>query len=137
MRDNEAVLTEFMTKNPKGTPLDALLRVNAMLNFPILQTDSMTRQRYPLPSQIQAMAAWVRSDAKKYAIVNNSILPQFAEEYATLFTDINTYIVESRAQFISGALPLTQFDTYIATLKRMGMDRLIEILQTSYEAYNK
>jgi putative aldouronate transport system substrate-binding protein len=137
MRNNEAILTEFMTKNPKGVPLDALLRVHAMLNFPLLQTDSMTRQRYPLPEQIQAMAAWARSDAKKYFIVNNSILPQFAEEYASLYTDINTYIVESRAQFISGVLPLGEFDSYIATLKRMGMDRLLEILQTSYNAYNR
>jgi putative aldouronate transport system substrate-binding protein len=137
MVNNEAVLTEYMTKNPRGIPLDALLRVHGMLNFPLLQTDSMTRQRYPLPEQIQAMAAWAKSDAAKYMIVNNSILPQFVEEYATLFTDINTYIGESRAQFISGAMPLGQFDSYISTLKRMGMDRLLEILQTSFEAYNK
>jgi putative aldouronate transport system substrate-binding protein len=83
------------------------------------------------------MEAWSISDGAKYRIVNNSILGQHADEYAALVTDINTYIDECRAQFISGALPLDRFDSYIATLKRMGMDRLLQILQESYDVYNK
>jgi putative aldouronate transport system substrate-binding protein len=130
--------TEFVTKNPKGIALDGLMRVHGLLNFPVLFDPNMSLQRFGLPQQIQAMSAWANHDAAKYLIVNNSIAADFADEYATLMTDIDTFIKESQAQFISGALPLDRFDSYyIATLKRMGMDRLLEILQTSYDIYNK
>lgn len=135
--NNNPVYTEFVTKNPKGLPLDGILRTYGLLNFPITQDRRMSRQRFPLPQQIQAMEAWAKSDGAKYRIINNSILNQYADEYAALVTDINTYIEECRAQFISGALALDRFDSYIATLKSMGMDRLLEILQESYDVYNK
>lgn len=136
MVNGSPTFTEFTTKNPKGLPLDGIVRTYGCLNFPMIQDDRMSVQRFPLQQQIQAMEAWGQSDGSKYRIVNAAVMPKHASEYATLVTDINTYIDESRAQFISGALPVSQFDQYIATLKRMGMDRLLEILQESYEAYN-
>jgi putative aldouronate transport system substrate-binding protein len=135
--NNEPELNEFVTKNPQGLSLDGMIRAYGLLNFPIVQDERMLRQRFALPQQIQAMEAWSKSDGAKYRIVNNSILGEYADEYATILTDINTYIEESRAQFISGALSLDRFDSYITTLKSMGMDRLLEILQVSYDVYNK
>jgi putative aldouronate transport system substrate-binding protein len=135
--NNEPVLTDFVTNNPQGLSLDGILRTCGLMNFPSVQDDRMLRQRFGLPQQIQAMEAWSKSDVAKYRITNDSILGKYADEYSALVTDINTYIYECRAQFISGALPLDRFDSYIATLKRMGMDRLLEILQESYDVYNK
>jgi putative aldouronate transport system substrate-binding protein len=136
--DNNPIYTEFVTKNPQGLPLDGILRTYGLINFPITQDDRMSRQRFPLPQQIQAMEAWAVSDGSKYRIVNNSIIGEYADEYAALVTDINTFVEESRAQFISGALSLDRFDSYyISTLKSMGMDRLLEIYQASFDVYNK
>jgi putative aldouronate transport system substrate-binding protein len=135
--NGEPALTAFVTNNPNGLTLDGILRAYGILNWPITQDERMLFQRFPLPQQIQAMEVWAKSDGSKYRIVNNSILGEYVDEYAALVTDINTYIEESRAQFISGALSLDRFDSYIATLKSMGMDRLLEILQASYDVYNK
>lgn len=44
---------------------------------------------------------------------------------------------ENTAKFIAGTQPLSEFDSYMDTLKSMGMDRLMEIIQQSYDAYNK
>ena len=131
------VFNDYVANNPQGLPVDGVLRANALLNFPIVMDNRMTLQRFPLKQQVQAMQAWSNSDGDKYRIVNTSIIGQNASEYAGLVTDINTYINESRAQFISGALPLASFDQYIANLRKMGMDRLLEILQASYNMYNK
>ena len=132
------VFTDFVLNNPNGYTLDGILRSYAILNWPILQDEWMTRQRFPLKSQVDAMEKWSNSDISKYRIINNSILENYIDEYAALVTDINTFITESRAQFISGALPIDRFETYyIPALKQMGMDRLLEILQLSYDAYNK
>jgi putative aldouronate transport system substrate-binding protein len=137
MINGQPVLNEFTTNNPRGLPLDGILRTYGLLNFPIIQDDRMSVQRFPMPEQIQAYEAWGYSDADKYRIINPSIVPRHVNEYANLVTDINTYIEESRAQFISGALPLSRFDEYTATLRRMGMDRLLVILQESYDAYHR
>jgi len=137
MIDGNPVLTEFASKNPDKLPIDGILRTYGLLNFPIIQDDRMMVQRFPLRQQVQAMEAWADSDGAMYRIVNPSILPKYASEYAGLLTDINTFIGESRAQFISGAKPLSEFDQYLATLKKMGMDRLLEILQESYDGYNR
>jgi putative aldouronate transport system substrate-binding protein len=137
MIDGNPVFSEFTTNNPNRLPLDGILRTYALMNFPIIQDERMMVQRFPLPQQIQAMTVWADSDAALYRIVNPAILPRHANEYAGLLTDINTFIEESRAQFISGARSLDQFDQYIATLRRMGMDRLIQILQESFDAYNR
>jgi putative aldouronate transport system substrate-binding protein len=135
--NGQPVYTQMVTKNPEGIPLDGFLRANGLLNFPIIQDNRMTEQRFALPQQVAALKAWGYSDADKYRIANNNILAEHADEYGALITDINTYIEESRAQFISGALPLDRFDSYIANLKNIGMDRLLEILQVSYDVYNK
>jgi putative aldouronate transport system substrate-binding protein len=136
--NNTPILTEFVTNNPKGLPLDGLLRVHGLLNFPVLQLDEMSRQRFALPQQIQAMTAWASSNVDKYRIFNGSMLAEYANENAMIWTDISTFVNESQAQFISGALPIESFDTYfIPTLKKLGVDRLLEIVQISYDAYNK
>jgi putative aldouronate transport system substrate-binding protein len=136
--NGEPVFTDFVLKNPDGLTLDGILRAYGILNFPIVQDERMTRQRFPLASQIEAMEKWSNADNSKYRIINTNILTEYVDEYAALVTDINTFIAESRAQFISGALSLDRFDSYyIPTLKSMGMDRLLEILQLSYDAYNR
>jgi putative aldouronate transport system substrate-binding protein len=136
--NGQPVFNDYMNKNPKGLPLVGLLRVHGFMNFPMIQDNRMSLQRFALPQQLQAMAVWSNSNADSYAIGNNSVLSQYADEFAIISTDISTYIGEARAQFISGELGLDKFDSvYIAGLKRMGMDKLLDIYQKSYDAYNK
>ncbi|MEF3302230.1 extracellular solute-binding protein [Paenibacillus sp. GYB003] len=52
-------------------------------------------------------------------------------------TDINTYVGEMTTKFITGDAPLTQWDTYVAQLKKMGLDRYITIYNAAYERYKK
>jgi len=138
MVNGREVYTDFVNKNPNGHTLDGILRSHCLLNWAMIQDEWMTRQRFPMESQVDAMEKWGYSDGRRYRIINSSILIDLVDEYASLFTDINTFINESRAQFISGALPLDQFDSYyIAGLRRMGIERMLTILQQSYDVYNR
>lgn len=131
--DGKPKFTELMTKNPDGYSLDPMIRKYGTLNFSGVQDLGMSAQRFPLQEQIDAYAAWSSHTADKYMIVNNATLAEYMNEEATLWTDIDTYINEMRARFISGQEPLSNFDNYISTLKNMGMDRLIEIRQLSLD----
>lgn len=136
MVDGQPTLTEHMTNNPDGFPIDGLLRVNAMLNFPIIFTNEMSVQRYQVPQQIQAFNAWAYSYHDAHRIQNTAIAPEFTDEFTRLWVDIETYMVESRAQFIAGVRPLTEFDDYIQNLINMGMERVMEIYNLSFAMYN-
>lgn len=135
--DGKYVLNDYMVNNPDGLPLDGLLRACALMNWPMFYDDNMLAQRYGMPEQALAFENWAQNENDKYQIQNTTILPQFADEYAKLWTDIKTYMAEYRSQFIIGAKAADTFESeYLPTLEKMGMPRVLEILQASYEAYN-
>ncbi|MNY83182.1 hypothetical protein D3C86_2257680 [compost metagenome] len=52
-------------------------------------------------------------------------------------TDLRTYQYEMINKFIMGQEPLTKFDEFIATLKKLGIEDATKIYQTQYERYMK
>lgn len=49
--------------------------------------------------------------------------------------DMSKYIAEMQYKFITGQEPLTNYDNYIDTLQKMGMDDLIAAYQGAYDRY--
>lgn len=64
-----------------------------------------------------------------------SISPEDGAKYSSIINDANTYINESVAKFITGATPLSEYDKFIATLKEMGVEEAIALLQDSYDRF--
>ena len=55
-------------------------------------------------------------------------------ERATLKTDIENYIKTTSAQFIIGELDVDKdWDTYISTLNKMGLEKLLDLEQQAYD----
>ncbi len=136
--DGSYVLNDFMVNNPDKLPLDGLLRSYALMNWPMYYDDNMLAQRYGMPEQNAAILSWAQADTDLYQIQNATILPEYADEYAKLWTDIKTYVMEYRSQFIIGTKSPDTFESeYLPTLEKMQLPRVLEILQASYEAYNK
>ncbi|MCL2833430.1 MAG: extracellular solute-binding protein [Treponema sp.] len=52
-----------------------------------------------------------------------------------IISDMITYIDEARGQFMTGRRPLSQWDAYVADIKRMGADRYVSIYQASWDRY--
>ena len=50
-------------------------------------------------------------------------------------SDIGGYIAEMQMKFITGEEPLTNFDNYLDTLKKMGIEDLIAVYQDAYDRY--
>lgn len=80
-------------------------------------------------------------DKQDWMITSNiSPTADEATEFATLFSDINTYVTEHTIKMIVGDLPLSDYDKMIESIKSMGIDRCIELRQaavTRYYARNK
>ncbi|RKN85179.1 extracellular solute-binding protein [Paenibacillus ginsengarvi] len=52
-------------------------------------------------------------------------------------TDIKTYVDQMEAKFIVGQEPLTKWDDYVNTIKKMGLDEMLKIYQDAYDRWNK
>jgi len=71
------------------------------------------------------------------------VYPRFAsltgdesDEYSDLYTDIDTYVKEMTPQFIMGIRDINaEFDTFISTLKTMGIETCIQLKQNAYDRY--
>ena len=72
---------------------------------------------------------------------DSQVLPAFelsaeaAYDRSRILRDITTYIDEMTVKFITGATPLTEYDSYMAQLKSMGIEDAIAITQQEYETF--
>jgi putative aldouronate transport system substrate-binding protein len=60
-------------------------------------------------------------------------LPRFN----ALSADINNYVNEMTTKFIMGAASFSEWDTYTATLKKMGIEEYLKIYTAAADRYNK
>ena len=50
--------------------------------------------------------------------------------------DIEIYVDEMVMKFITGREPLSNWDTYVNTVKQMGIDNVLSIYQEVVDAWN-
>lgn len=56
-----------------------------------------------------------------------------AKEVDTLRQDIDTFVEESSAKFITGSLSFDKWDEYVSTLEKIDLERLQQIYQEAYD----
>ena len=73
---------------------------------------------------------------------SSRMLPSFisyttseSNEFTSIMNDINTYVREMRAKYITGEESLDTFDDFVEMMKSMRLDRAIEIQAAGYERY--
>ncbi|WP_195576907.1 extracellular solute-binding protein [Paenibacillus sp. 1001270B_150601_E10] len=52
-------------------------------------------------------------------------------------SDLNTYVEQMEAKFITGQEPLANFEKYLETAKKMGAEKMVEIYQTAYDQWKQ
>ncbi|MBR4289830.1 MAG: hypothetical protein IKT52_04225 [Oscillospiraceae bacterium] len=70
--------------------------------------------------------------------LNTLVLTQDeTDTYNDAFTDINAYIAESTAKFISGEADIeTGWENYIKDLEKMGLQDIVDVYQAAYDRAN-
>lgn len=57
-------------------------------------------------------------------------------EASALMSDLDTYVQQMEAKFVTGQEPLSNWDKYVAQVKKMGADRIVELYQGAYDRWN-
>lgn len=102
--------------------------------FPKYDGESVVLATYP-EEQIIAEQTWADSSS---ALVYPPYITMSVEEKAFcdgVMDDVTNYISEMELKFITGEEPLSNFDTYVAQLDRMGINDALAIYRKAYDAY--
>ena len=144
MVDDKIEFTDFVANNPDGLSIKEVLaqyaRPYTTPGFtPKSSIDSEDISSYPYQSQKDALKLWstYAENAKQYQLPNLEYSVEAGEERANLHLEINSYAEEMIMRFIMGDEPLENFEKYQATLKKMGIEKLLKIQQDAYDQYSK
>jgi putative aldouronate transport system substrate-binding protein len=74
-------------------------------------------------------------DVARYAYPEVKFTPQEQEKIAS-YIDMDSYADQMEAKFIMGETPLSEWDNYLATFKKLGVDDMIKIRQAAYDRWN-
>lgn len=140
--DGNKKFTELITKNPDGkSVIEAYNWYTATgVNGGIVSLyDNAVNKAFnssitPKQKALQDKATEYCEEADKCANLPSSptTLEQ-DEEIAAISGDIDTFISENWAKFITGEKGIGEFDAFVKEVKDMGMDRILEIKQEAYE----
>lgn len=138
MVDGKPAYTDLVLNNPDGLTVQKALSEYQLAygNGPFVQDKDYLLQYYSLDAQKKALETWTDNDAKKYKLPRITISTDSISEYSSILSDIKTYRDEMTIKFIKGTEPLDNYETYMQTLKTMGIDRLQEIIQAAVDEYN-
>lgn len=141
MVDGKPVYTELITKNPDGLSMAEIGRktCRGFAMGPFIQDMEYGKQFFALPIQQKTAEVWGETFEKQTedSVLRGTLTSDEAARIATLQADITTFVDECFLKFVMGVKPLSEFDDYIAQLKKMGVGELIKIKQNAYDRFIK
>ncbi len=128
---------EEITDNPDGLNMDQA--ISEYLTWPGGYYPGIVREAYFQGAEAKENSRINAEKAKPYRIDDDDILPglnytvEENDQISAITTDLQTYIDEMKAEFITGKRSFDQWDEYINTLDKMGVDQYLELSQKAYE----
>jgi putative aldouronate transport system substrate-binding protein len=126
--------------NPNGWSVDQSIAayVRATSGGPLIQDMRYQEQMFAHQVQKDAVKLWSIEGAERYVLPPVTPTPRESQESARIMNEIRTYRDEMEIKFILGTVPLTDaaWVNYVNTIKRLGIDRALEIQNTALARYN-
>jgi putative aldouronate transport system substrate-binding protein len=131
------VVTDLILNNPQGLSLSYALGPYARkaYNGPFVQLPHTPEM--DVPERVEATDVILNPSALKHKLPNLTPTQEESRELARIVNEINAYIEEMTTKYILGIEPLSSYDTFITTVRRMGIERAIEIENAALARYNK
>ncbi|MCI8622490.1 MAG: extracellular solute-binding protein [Provencibacterium sp.] len=106
---------------PKATEFDVVCHANLLKS----------------PDSLASRFKWADDDKvdSEYQLPPFQLTTDEQTKKTKLMTEINTYTDEMVLKFITGAESLDRFDEFVAAIKGMGLDEVLQIQQTAYDRY--
>jgi len=137
MVDGYPKYTEKITNNPDGLSMTEALALYTYAYDcgPTIQDVRYMEQYAARPEQQAAWNTWTNSNMNNHIAPSLGLLTEEVNEYASLSNAVTTYADEMILKFIMGVEPIDKFDEFVNGVKERGIEKMIEMKQSSYERY--
>jgi putative aldouronate transport system substrate-binding protein len=139
MVNGEPIYTPLVMKNPQGRSigqsLAAYIRATDSIG-PLIQDGRYQQQYFSYPEQKGAVTVWAGAKITKYTVPPVTPTPEESREYAQIMSEITTYRNEMFVKYILGTESLSNWNTFVSTVNRMGLDRALAIQNAALTRYN-
>ncbi|ATP41670.1 ABC transporter substrate-binding protein [Solibacillus sp. R5-41] len=128
---------ETITNNPEGKTMDQA--ISEYLTWPGGYYPGIVTQKFFQGAESKENSVKNAEQVKPFALNDEDIIPglnytvEESEKVSAILTDINTYIDESTASFITGKTSFDKWDDYKKTIEKMGLEDYMEIAQGAYD----
>lgn len=137
--DGTPKFTDYVVNNSDGLGVTEVLGQYTQLTyggFPFKMDVNASLQRYSLDQQKDALLKWSNTNALNHK-VKGTLGDEAQSIVSNYLTDINIYVDEATSQFMMGIKPLSEFDSFVETIKSMHIDEVIAAYQKAYDEYAK
>lgn len=107
----------------------------AFLTFPHLSQDKERIQTRP-DGIIELQEKWIRTGDDFGVLPQVTLTKEEIDIAMSKLNDINTYASEMSANIITGAKPLSAYDTFITEVEKMNIADMLSAYQAAYDRYN-
>lgn len=104
--------------------------------FPKYDGEMVVLQSYP-EEQLLAEQVWADCDTGLVYPPNLVFDPADDAIANSIMPDIESYVTDMDLKFITGEEPISNFDQFVATLRRMGIDEALAVYERNYQAYQQ
>lgn len=128
---------DVITDNPDGLNMDQA--ISEYLTWPGGYYPGIVKQKFFQGAESKDNSRLNAEKVKPFRIKDDDILPglnytvEENDQVGAIMTDIQTYIKESTAAFITGKMDFSKWDEYVKTIDKMGVDKYMEIAQGAYD----
>lgn len=128
-------------KNPDGLTLDQA--VSKYLTWPGGYYPGFVKQKYFNGAESKEATTANAQQAEPLSLKLDDVWPAFnftveeQSELTPISTDMDTYLKEMTANFITGKADFSKWNEYKSTLEKMGVKRYLEIYEAAYKRMEK
>ncbi|MDF2065467.1 extracellular solute-binding protein [Bacillus sp. Cr_A10] len=132
---------DTITNNPNGLNMDQA--ISEYLTWPGGYYPGVVRQKFFQGAEGKENSILNAEKARPYRIKDEDILPGLnytmdeTEKVSAIMTDVQTYIDEMTAAFITGKQDFSKWDDYKKTLDKMGIQEYLKLAQGAYDRSTK
>jgi putative aldouronate transport system substrate-binding protein len=137
MVNGALVVTDLILNNPQGLSLSYAFGPYARkpYNGPFVQLPHTPEM--DVPERVEATDVILNPPVLKHKLPNLTPTPEESRELARIVNEVNAYIEEMTTKYILGIEPLSSYNAFVTTVRRMGIERALEIENAALSRYNK
>lgn len=137
MVDGYPTYTELVTKDAQGRSMGDMIAYYARPNGigASIRDKRYMEQFAARPQQKESIEIWSQTKAKEHLMPPVLLSEEENAKVNAIKSDLDSYVSSEELKFITGVRSMDEFDSYVDTIKGMGVDKYIEAYQAAYDRY--